>query len=84
MFWYRALYQAAAAQSNVSCCHRNFRSTGLTIVTFEETYGKTLVTINDLYLSKEALDKAMATDSSGAMPEQLEQLEHLVKQKSGK
>lgn len=50
----------------------------ITTVTFEEMNGATLVIVNDLYPSKEALDDAIATESSGAMPEQLEQLEELI------
>lgn len=50
----------------------------ITTVTFEEVNGTTLVTVHDLYPSKEALDDAIATGSSGAMPEQLEQLEQLI------
>jgi uncharacterized protein YndB with AHSA1/START domain len=49
-----------------------------TTVTFEEINGTTLVTVHDLYPTKEALDDAIATGSSGAMPEQLEQLEQLI------
>ena len=50
----------------------------ITTVTFEEVNGTTLVIVHDLYPSKEALDDAIATGSSGAMPEQLEQLEELI------
>ncbi len=50
----------------------------ITTVTFEEFNGTTLVIVHDLYPSKEALDEAVFTGSSGAMPEQLEQLEQLV------
>jgi uncharacterized protein YndB with AHSA1/START domain len=50
----------------------------ITTVTFEEVSGTTLVSVHDLYPSKEALDEAIATGSSGAMPEQLEQLELLI------
>lgn len=53
----------------------------ITTVTFEEVNGKTLVTVLDLYPSKEALDEAISTGSSGAMPEQLEQLEQLISKK---
>ena len=49
----------------------------ITTMTFEEGNCKTLVSVRDLYPSKEALDDAIATGSSGAMPEQLEQLEQL-------
>lgn len=50
----------------------------ITTVTFEEVDGATLVSVHDRYPSKEALDEAIATGSSGAMPEQLEQLEQLI------
>lgn len=50
----------------------------ITTVTFEEINGATLVTVLDLYPSKEALDEAISTGSSGAMPEQLEQLDQLM------
>lgn len=50
----------------------------ITTVTFEEVKGTTLVTVHDQYPSKEALDEAIATGSSGAMPEQLDQLEQLI------
>jgi uncharacterized protein YndB with AHSA1/START domain len=51
----------------------------ITTVTFEELNGTTLVTVHDLYPLKEALDDAIGTGSSGAMPEQLEQLEQLMR-----
>ena len=50
----------------------------ITTVTFEEVNGTTLVIVHDLYPSKEALDDAIDTGSSGAMPEQLEQLEQFI------
>lgn len=50
----------------------------ITTVTLEETDGVTLVTVHDLYPSKKALDDAIATDSTGALPEQLAQLEELI------
>jgi uncharacterized protein YndB with AHSA1/START domain len=50
----------------------------ITTVTFEELNGKTLVVVHDLYPSKGSLDEAITTGSSGAMPEQLEQLEQLI------
>jgi uncharacterized protein YndB with AHSA1/START domain len=46
----------------------------ITTVTFEETAGKTLVVLHDLYPSKEAVE----TGSTGAMPEALEQLDELL------
>jgi uncharacterized protein YndB with AHSA1/START domain len=51
----------------------------ITTVTFEEARGSTLVTVHDLYPSKEALDAAIAEGSGGAMPEQLAQLERTLK-----
>ncbi len=50
----------------------------ITTVTFDEMNGSTFITVLDQYPSKEALDEAVATGSSGAMPEQLEQLEALM------
>ena len=46
----------------------------VTTVTFDETAGKTLVVVHDLYPSKEAVD----TGSTGAMPEALDQLDELL------
>lgn len=50
----------------------------VTTVTFEEKDGKTLVVVHDLYASKEALDDAIASESTGAWPEQFEQLDDLL------
>ena len=46
----------------------------VTTVTFDENAGKTLLVVHDLYPSKEAL----ASGSTGAMPETLDQLEELL------
>ena len=46
--------------------------------TFEEKDGKTLVVVHDLYPSKEALDAAVASGSTGGMPETLDQLDELL------
>ncbi len=48
----------------------------VTTVTFEETAGRTLVTVHDLYPSKEALDAN--SGSTGALPESLDQLDELL------
>lgn len=53
-------------------------SATITTVSFEDVNGATLVTVHDLYASKDALDTAIATESTGAMPEQLEQLDRLL------
>ena len=50
----------------------------VTTVTFEEKDGTTRVVVHDLYPSKEALDEAMASGSTGAWPEQFEALDGLI------
>ena len=54
----------------------------VTTVTFEEKGGKTLLTLHELYPSKEALEKAIA-GMEGGMPEQFEQLDELLAALSG-
>jgi uncharacterized protein YndB with AHSA1/START domain len=51
---------------------------GVTTVTFEEKSGKTLLVLHDLYPSKEALDAAIASGSTGGFGEQFEQLDELL------
>lgn len=50
----------------------------VTTVTFEERDGKTLLTMVDHYPSKEALDAALESGSTGAFEETFEQLEALL------
>ena len=50
----------------------------VTTVTFEETRGKTLLVMHDLYPSKEALDDAIASGSTGGTGETFEQLDELL------
>ena len=50
----------------------------VTTATFEERGGRTLLVVHDLYPSKEALDEAIASGSTGALPEQFEQLDELL------
>ena len=50
----------------------------ITTVTFDETAGKTLLTVHDLYPSKEALDAAIESGSTAGMPEALDQLDELL------
>ena len=50
----------------------------VTTVTFEESGGKTLVVLRDLYPSKEALDEAIQSGSTGGFDEQFEQLDELL------
>ena len=47
----------------------------LTTVTFEEKDGKTHLVLTDLYPSREALDAALASESTGAYPEQFDALD---------
>jgi len=50
----------------------------ITTVTFEERGGKTLLVMHDLYPSKEALDAAIASGSTGGTGETFEQLDELL------
>ena len=50
----------------------------VTTVTFEEKDGKTLLVVHDLYPSKEALDEAIASGSTGGPTEQFEQLDEVL------
>lgn len=50
----------------------------VTTVTFDEQDGKTSVIVHDLYPSKDALDAAMASGSTGGLPEQLDALDELL------
>ena len=50
----------------------------ITTVTFEERGGETLVVTHDLYASKEALEAAIASGSTGGMGESFEQLDALL------
>ena len=50
----------------------------VTTVTFEESAGKTLLVVHDLYPSKEALDDAVDSGATGGLPESLDQLDELL------
>jgi uncharacterized protein YndB with AHSA1/START domain len=50
----------------------------ITTVTFEEKDGKTLLVMHDLYPSREALDGAIASGSTGGMDETFQQLDELL------
>jgi uncharacterized protein YndB with AHSA1/START domain len=50
----------------------------VTTVTFEERGAQTLIVVHDLYPSKEALDAAIASESTGGFSEQFEQLDDLL------
>lgn len=53
----------------------NGEAGSVTTVTLEERGGETLVVVRDLYPSKEALDEAIASESTGAFSEQFEELD---------
>jgi uncharacterized protein YndB with AHSA1/START domain len=55
----------------------------VTTVTFEERGADTLVVLRDLYPSKEALDEAIASGSTGGFSESFEQLNELVTSGAG-
>lgn len=50
----------------------------VTTVTFEEKDGRTLLVVTDRYPSKAALDEAIASGSTGAYPEQFDELDALI------
>jgi uncharacterized protein YndB with AHSA1/START domain len=50
----------------------------VTTVTFEERGAETLVVLHDLYASKEALDEAIASGSTGGFSETFQQLADLL------
>lgn len=50
----------------------------VTTVTFEERDGETHVVVHDLYPSKQALDDAIASGSTGGAREQFEELDQLL------
>ena len=50
----------------------------VTTVTFDEKGGKTLLVMHDLYPSKEALDGAIASGSTGGFSESFEQLDEIL------
>jgi uncharacterized protein YndB with AHSA1/START domain len=50
----------------------------VTTVTFEEKDGATRLVVHELYPSKESLDEALASGSTGGWPEQFEELDNLL------
>lgn len=52
----------------------------ITTVTFEDQGGRTRVVVRDFYASKEAVDEALASGSVGGLPDQLDQLDALVRE----
>lgn len=50
----------------------------VTTVTFDEQGGKTLLTVRNLFASKQALDDEIASGGTAALPETLDQLEAVI------
>lgn len=55
----------------------------VTTLTLEEKDGKTLLVLRDLYPSTEALDAAIASDSTGAFAEQFDELDIVLAELGG-
>src|SRR5262245_39398620 len=71
-------YLEVTAHSRLSWSNDESPDGTITTVTFGETGGKTRVVVHDLYPSKEALDAAIASESTGGFTEQFEQLDELL------
>jgi uncharacterized protein YndB with AHSA1/START domain len=71
-------YIEVTPPSRIAWTNEEDEGGAVTTVTFEEKDGKTRVVVHDLYPSKEALDGAIASESTGAWPEQFEALDELL------
>jgi uncharacterized protein YndB with AHSA1/START domain len=71
-------YLEVSPHSRLSWSNDESPDGSITTVTFEEKDGGTLVVVHDVYPSKEALDSAIASGSTGGFPEQFEQLDALL------
>ncbi len=71
-------YLEVTPNSRLSWSNDESPEGAITTVTFEEKDGRTHVAVVDLYPSKEVLDAAIASGSSGGYPEQFEQLDALL------
>ena len=71
-------YLEVTPHSRLSWSNDESPDGAITTVTFEERDGKTHVVVHDLYPSKEALDAAIASESTGGFAEQFEQLDGLL------
>jgi uncharacterized protein YndB with AHSA1/START domain len=71
-------YLEVTPHSRLSWSNDESPDGAITTVTFEERSGRTQVVVHDLYPSKEALDDAIASESTQGFTEQFEQLDELV------
>jgi len=79
-FW-RARRRLSALDRSATLVFRNDEGGDggtVTTVTFEERGADTLVVMHDLYSSKEALDRAIASGSTSGFGEAFEQLDELL------
>jgi len=71
-------YLEVTPHSRLSWSNDESPDGAITTVTFEENGDTTRVVVTDLYPSKEVLDAAIASGSTGAFPEQFLQLDELL------
>ena len=71
-------YLEVTPHSRLSWSNDESPDGAITTVTFEEKGGKTRVVVRDLYPSKEALDAAIASESTSGFTEAFEQLDELL------
>jgi len=71
-------YLEVVPNSRLSWSNEESPDGAITTITLEEKDGKTLLVMIDLYPSKEALDVAMESGSTGGMPESFTQLDELL------
>ena len=71
-------YLEVTPHSRLSWSNDESPDGAITTVTFEETGGQTRVVVHDLYPSKQALDAAIASESTQGFTEQFEQLDELL------
>lgn len=71
-------YLEVTPHSRLSWTNDETPDGAITTVTFEERGGETRVVVHDLYSSKEALDAAISSGSTGGFSEAFEQLDELL------
>jgi len=71
-------YLEVTPHSRLSWSNDESPDGAITTVTFEESRGRTRVVVLDLYPSKESLDAAIASESTGGFTDQFEQLDGLL------
>ena len=68
-------YNEVVPNTRISWTNEESPEGSVTTATFEEKDGKTFVVVHDLYPTKEALDAAIASGSTGGFPEQFDALD---------